>query len=275
MIVLAGGVGLVVVLAGSSQSTPTTRVLILGDSVALQTAGDYTWRYRLAQHLNLTAEKPVDFVGDRIDVWDNTANKPGSNDYVDAWFDRDHHAVWGDSTRVERDAVQDLLQATPADVLIVALGANDLTYWSTPEMAADDMLALIKNARRVNPDIDVVVAEVLDRSDYVGGRHLAPQATAYNTLLDERVGNWQTADSRVVVARDYADWNPYLHTWDGSHPNPTGEFVITRAVANALAQLGIGADYGPLYGEVPWPATGQPVTATGLPGHDELSWEAT
>ncbi|EFC82668.1 GDSL-type esterase/lipase family protein [Parafrankia sp. EUN1f] len=278
VIVLGGGIGLAVSLTGadgSAQSAARTRVLILGDSVTQQTAGDYTWRYRLAQHLNLSAPGAVDFVGDRIDVWDNTADKPGSNDYVDAWFDRDHHAVWGDSTRKERDAVEGLLRATPADVLIVALGANDLTYSSSPQQAADDMLALINNARRVNPDIDVVVAQVLDRSDYVGGRDLQAQATAYNTVLDQQVGNWQTPTSSVVVARTYQDWDPYRYTWDGSHPNPAGEYVIARGVANALAQLGIGATFGPLYGDLPWPATGSAVTVDGQPGQLALSWAAT
>ncbi|OAA24498.1 lysophospholipase L1-like esterase [Frankia sp. EI5c] len=275
-IVLTGGVSAAGMVAGpSAVAAPMTRVMVIGDSVTHQTAGDYTWRYRLAQHLNLSAPGAVDFVGDRIDVWDNTANAPGSNDYIDAWFDRDHHAVWGDATRVERDAVEGLLRANPADVLVVALGANDLTYWSTPQTAADDMLALINNARRVNPGIDVVVAQVLDRSDYIGGRALQQQATAYNTLLDQQVAGWQTATSRVVVARDYAEWNPNLHTWDGSHPNPTGDFVIARAVANALAQLGIGSSFGPLYGAVPWPGTGRAVTAVAQAGRHTLSWAAT
>ncbi|KPM52367.1 hydrolase GDSL [Frankia sp. R43] len=276
-IVLTGTVTLAgtVVTSPAAVAATQTRVMILGDSITHQTAGDYTWRYRLAQHLNLSAPGAVNFVGDRIDVWDNTANTAGSNDYVDAWFDRDHHAVWGDATRTERDAVEGLLRATPADVLIVALGANDLTYFSTPQQAADDMLALINNARRVNPDIDVVVAQVLDRSDYVGGRDLQAQATAYNTLLDQQVGNWQTSTSKVVVARDYAAWNPYQHTWDGSHPNPTGDFVIASAVANALAQLGIGTTFGPLYGTVPWPGTGRAVTAVGKPGQHTLTWAAT
>ncbi|KPM52406.1 GDSL family lipase [Frankia sp. CcI49] len=278
VIVLGGGIGLAVSLTGaesSAQSAAKTRVLILGDSVTLQTAGDYTWRYRLAEHLNLSAPGAVDFVGDRIDVWDNTADKAGSNDYVDAWFDRDHHAVWGDATRTERDAVEGLLRATPADVMVVALGANDLTYLSTPQQAADDMLALINNARRVNSDIDVVVAQVLDRSDYVGGRDLQPQATAYNTVLDQQVGNWQTPTSSVVVARTYQDWDPYRDTWDGSHPNPAGEYVIARGVANALAQLGIGATFGPLYGDLPWPGTGRAVTVDGQPGQFALTWAAT
>lgn len=278
-VMLTGGVSVGGLVVGATTTTAsaaaTSRVMVVGDSVSMQTAGDYTWRYRLSQHLNFTAPGAVDFVGDRIDVWDNTANTAGSHAYVDAWFDRDHHAVWGNATRAERDSIEGLLRARPADVLVVALGANDLTYWSTPQTAAADMLALITNARRVNPSINVVVAQVLDRSDYVGGRDLQQQATAYNTLLDQQVASWQTATSKVVIARTYAEWNPYQHTWDGSHPNPTGDFVIARGVANALASLGIGQPYGPLYGTVPWPGTGRAVTVTGQAGRHALSWAAT
>lgn len=275
VVVLVGGITLGVSLASGSEKPPqATKVMILGDSVTMQTAGDYTWRYRLAQHLTLGGKNKIDFVGDNIAVWDPIAKAP-SDAYVDAFFDRDHHAFWGDSIRAERDGIGGVLTRIPADVLVVALGANDLTYWSAPQAAVSDMLALINNARQVNPEIDIVVAQVLDRGNYAGGRDLAPQATAYNTLLDQQVGIWQTAESRVVVARTYSEWEPNQHTWDGSHPNPTGEFMIARAVANAMSQIGIGEPFGPLYGGMEWPGTGGAVMVTGEPGGHALTWPAT
>nr|MDT0665676.1 hypothetical protein [Micromonospora sp. DSM 115978] len=118
-------------------------------------------------------------------------------------------------------------------------------------------------------------AQVLDRTDYVGGRNLQPQATAYNAILDGSVAGWSTPRSRVVVARTYDGWDPYAHTWDGSHPNPTGEVYIARGVANALWQLGVGAQYGPIYGRIEWPAVGRAVTAASQPNRIALSWGTT
>ena len=109
----------------TATSTKQIRVMIMGDSITQETTGDYTWRYRLAEHLSLTAPGLVNFVGDRSDVYDDVASKQGSHAYADPLFDSDHSAVWGDALSLEMPKVQALVQKIPTDVLIVALGGND------------------------------------------------------------------------------------------------------------------------------------------------------
>ena len=71
------------------------RILIVGDSITQGSAGDWTWRYRLWQHLTEHGVS-VDFVGPRDDLWDNVTSQFGSQAYVDPAFDQDHAARWGD-----------------------------------------------------------------------------------------------------------------------------------------------------------------------------------
>jgi len=263
-------------VAASAQ--PPLRILIIGDSITHESAGDYTWRYRLAQHLERTARGQVDFVGDHDDIWDNVADKSGSYDYADPDFDRQHHARWGDSLRNEVPHIADAARANPADVMLVALGANDLAYFTQPPDTAVLMRQLIDNVRQVNPNMTFVVAHVLTRADFNDDSMNLPGAPPFNAILDAQAPGWSTPTSKVVVARTDLGWNPLRDAWDGSHPTPDGEEIIARGFADALAGLGIGADYGPLPAHIPWPGIGRaPVVVPAAAGDTRvtLTWPAT
>jgi len=257
---------------------PRLRVLITGDSITHQSAGDYTWRYRLATHLTLTAAGRVDFVGDRDDVWDNVADKGGSYAYVEPDFDRWHHARWGDSLRNETPIIEGVARANPADLMLVALGANDLTYWTSPADTATLMKKFIDNARAANPKMTFVIGHVLARADFRDFSFNLPQAGVFNQILDAQAPAWSTAASKVVIAHTDLGWDPRIHAWDGSHPTPDGEMFIARGFADALADLGIGQRFGPLPGHIPWPGLGRrPAAAPAQQGGGRvtLTWEPT
>ncbi|ONH22977.1 GDSL-type esterase/lipase family protein [Pseudofrankia asymbiotica] len=264
--------------ASATSSPPQLRVMIVGDSITHESAGDYTWRYRLAEHLTRTAPGRVDFVGDRDDIWDNVADKGGSHDYADPAFDSEHHSRWGISLRSEVPQIEAAVRAHPADVMLIALGANDLTYWTQPPDTAVLMKQLIDNARRVNPNMTFVVGHVLTRADFRDNSMNLPTAPPFNAILDAQAPGWSTPTSRVVVARTDIGWDPLRDAWDGSHPTPDGEVIIARGFADALAGLGIGTPYGPLPGHIPWPGIGRrPTVVLTRPGDSRVtvSWAAT
>ncbi|OHV33578.1 MULTISPECIES: GDSL-type esterase/lipase family protein [Pseudofrankia] len=255
---------------------PPVRLIIFGDSVTHGSAGDFTWRYRLAKHLTLSAPGRVDFVGDRDDLWDNVADVGGSQAYADPYFDRDHHARWGDALRVEVPTIEGVLRKNPADVVLVALGANDLAYWTSSPATLALMRQLVDNARRANPNVTFVIGHVLTRWDPYTNSPALAAASEFNQLLDAQAPGWSTPTSKVVIARSDQDWNPRQDTWDGSHPDPDGEMLIARGFANALAGLGIGGQFGEVYSGLAWPGTGQTPTATPAGGtRYTLTWPAT
>jgi lysophospholipase L1-like esterase len=274
--------------ACAEPSTPTrpaatpepahVRLLITGDSITQQSAGDFTWRYRLATHLYQTAPGQVTFVGDRDDIWDNVTDKGGSYAYVNPHFDRRHHARWGDSLREETPTIESVVRAQPADVMLVALGANDLSYWTTPPDTAVLMKRYIDNVRVANPRMTFVIGHVLARADFRDFSFNLPQAGVFNQILDAQAPGWSTPTSKVVVARTDLGWDPRVHAWDGSHPTPDGEMFIARGFADALAGLDIGARFGPVPAHVPWPGPGDKPTVTPAArggGRVTLTWAAT
>jgi lysophospholipase L1-like esterase len=257
---------------------PRVRVMIVGDSITHQSAGDYTWRYRLATHLYQTAPGRVAFVGDRDDVWDNVADKGGSYAYVNPNFDRRHHARWGDSLRNETPTIESVVRAHPADVMLVAMGANDLSYWTNPPDTITLLKRYVDNVRAANPKMTFVLGHVLARADFRDFSLNLPAAGVFNQLLDAQAPGWSTPVSKVVVARSDLGWDPRIHAWDGSHPTPDGEMFIARGFADALAGLGIGARFGPLPAHIPWPGVGgtpsvTPAARTG--GRVTLTWPGT
>ncbi|MBX6390495.1 MAG: GDSL family lipase [Frankia sp.] len=270
----AEGVGAAVDPPATS-APPPVRIMIVGDSITHESAGDYTWRYRLAKHLERTAPGRVDFVGDRADLWDNVADVGGSLDYPDPDFDREHHARWGISIKDQLD-LGDVLRRIPADVILFAAGANDLSYYTNPPDTIAVLRRVIDTARAANPDITFIVGHVLTRADFSTNEFNLPGAPEFNKLLDATAPSWSTAASRVLVARTDEGWNPFVHAWDGSHPTPDGEVLIARGFADALAGLGIGEPYGPVASGISWPGTGRAPTAVpDGPTRVRLAWPAT
>ena len=94
-LVLALLAGLLVASTPSSAAPDEpVRILLVGDSMTQESSGDWTWRYRLWQHLTKHGVS-VDFVGPRNDLWEYVEAHDGSQAYVDPAFDRDHAAYWG------------------------------------------------------------------------------------------------------------------------------------------------------------------------------------
>lgn len=229
-----------------------TRILMLGDSVTQGSSGDWTWRYRLWQHLTRSAVA-FDFVGPRDDLWDLRTDAAGATTYADPAFDRDHAARWGMWAGFLDVPVAALMADHQPDVLVVMLGVNDL-LWSDdpPSVIVARLRTLVEQARASNPGVAVVLAEATqswftDVPDFNAG---------LGVLADELT----TSSSPVALAEVATGYSASDDTWDGSHPNARGEVRIAAGIADALAGIGIGQ---PVPRPLELPALG-PVSAATL-----------
>ncbi|TCI96810.1 hypothetical protein E0W78_14145, partial [Aeromicrobium sp. IC_218] len=211
-----------------------TGVMVVGDSVAHGSAGDWTWRYRLWQHLR-DAGADVDMVGPRDDLVERF---PGDDDqtYADPGFDRDHASTWGAARALMVPGTGALVAACRPDVVVETLGVNDLAWL---RVAPQDLARLaadgVARARAARPDVDVVLGQL--------PQHWLPGVPEYNALLAALEDELSTESSRVVVARAPEDFELDVDTYDLAHPSATGEVKIAASVADALAELGVGAPY--------------------------------
>lgn len=212
---------------------PTRSIMLIGDSQTMGTAGAWTWRYRLDRHLR-DAGVAFDFVGPRSDVYDMATDTVGSDYYLDPDFDQDHWARWGGYTGQMKDEMEEQARWFLPDTYVIMLGFNDL-YWleADPEQLVETLGEMIESARRVTPEAEFVVVEPPTH----WFERVAPMAQAL-PAIEER----STTGSQVVVAETQAGYSPQ-DTFDNVHPNARGDVKIADAVADALAEVGVG---------VPW-----------------------
>ncbi|MBZ5736891.1 GDSL-type esterase/lipase family protein [Nocardioides mangrovi] len=260
---LAGLLLVVALLTACGDDDRPVRVLIVGDSVTQGSAGDWTWRYRLWQHLE-DDEVDVDFVGPT----DKLAGPPPgetNEDYTDPDFDRDHAARWGKRFADPDWPIGDLVEAYHPDVVVELLGVNDLITGIAPDQVLDEAGDFVSDAQAADPGVDVVLGQL--SQSWIAG------VPAYDDGLAALAERGSTDDSRVVVAQAPADYVEDVDTWDPAHPSAQGEVKIAASVADALAGLGIGDDYPrPLPAVEPVPLESGELTGAPAPGAAVLTW---
>ena len=256
-----------------AQADPAHRILITGDSITQGSSGDYTWRYRLWNKLATTAPGNVAFVGTRTDLFDVVNNVHGSNHYAATFGAKAHSAKWGDSFTQELGQIGSQVASSNANVLVVALGSNDLAYLTSPQETIANLTTYIQQARAARPGIDVVVSEVVNRwNPWTQAHEITTQVDQYAALLPSMVAQLNTASERVVIAATRTGWNAQIHTWDGTHPNPTGEALIAQRISEGLAQLGIGAAAPNIATSRAWNVSGPAPSATAGVEKVNLGW---
>lgn len=243
---------------------PGPRLMVVGDSVAHQFAGDYTWRFRLAQEFK-RQQAPINFVGpfkwaygkpDRYltDGWDSDHDAQGAT-VIKNFRDLDPvpgAPAWG------RNNIVTSMKAYQPDVIVVMLGNNDvnnllagfnygipsirdgLRYygrdWAEPKVdllvrtVVDDYRALLASARTVRPDVKIVIAEITSQliDPWIRDKVNAAFATDLAS----------TATSPITIApTDDERWSRPGFTVDGIHPTPTGDLLMAQRIAAGIHQL--------------------------------------
>jgi hypothetical protein len=270
--------GLLVSPAAPADAVPAYRLMLAGDSITQGSSGDYTWRYRLWRKLGTTAPGNVAFVGTRSDLYDNVNGRHGSGYYADLSFGGPaHSALWGTTYNVQKALVAGQVTSAGANTLVVLLGLNDIAWLGrTPAQVVSDLDAYVAAARTVSPGIDIVLGEALKPYDpWSGTVRFEPQINELNRLIGLTPGRLDTTGSRVVVGPTASGWNANGHTWDGTHPNPTGETLIAQRISQGLARIGVGTSSPDTYAATPWSVRGPAVTATPAPQRADLSWNRT
>lgn len=273
---LAGA--LVTISAAPAQAAPIYRVMLAGDSITQGSSGDYTWRYRLWNKLSSTAPGKVAFVGPKTDLYDNVNSQQGSSHYADASFSaRSHAAIWGSTFEVQVGTVAGNVSSSGANTLVVLLGINDIAWLGkTPQQTIADLELYIARARTANSGIDIVVGQLLKPFDpWTGANRFVTEVNTFNSLLPSVAANLNTSASRVVIAPTANGWNANGHTWDGIHPNPTGETLLAQRMSQSLSAIGIGSASPNIFASTAWNVPGPAVAVDPALERANLSWTRT
>jgi lysophospholipase L1-like esterase len=278
--------------AAQAAAAAPAKIMIVGDSITHGAAGDFTWRYRLWQHLTGNGVA-VDFVGPSSGLYDPNGSSGNvvveSQAYAVPGFDRDHGARWGRFVGTwpgfytgANDTIRADVQTHQPEYVVALLGVNDLFWFSTlePSVVATEMSDFIANARAGKPNVRLVLMGLPSTRSAQTDATLAGRVADYNQRLSALATARTTTTSPVVYVPPPAGYQPDYgvtphDSYDGTHPNARGEVRIADAVADVLsARFGLGPAFPLSLTGVP---TGPvlPFTLRCVPGNGEatLSWD--
>ncbi|MET7287838.1 SGNH/GDSL hydrolase family protein [Streptomyces sp. NPDC005573] len=220
------------------------RFMPVGDSMTIGSAGEHTWRYRMWQHLRATCEGPFQIVGPRETLYDKAADAPTSHEYADPDFPRGHLAGWGEGWQHMAPLIGEAVRRHRADVLLVSLGLIDLGFYTNAEQTAENVRAFIDAARTARPRVRMVLLPVIPNTRAELDPSFAEQVALFNTLLAKTVADLDTPGSPLLLASPPEPYDIHSDTYDGTHPNASGEHRIAEAFAGAMYEAwGIGGPY--------------------------------
>jgi lysophospholipase L1-like esterase len=187
----------------------TAKIMPLGDSITESAAGMPTYRYFLWQ-LAQEAGYRIDFVGSQSGAF---GGPPSNQD-----FDMDHEGHWGWRADQILARIVDWAMAAAPDIVLIHLGHNDLCQDQDIAGTIGDVAAIIDALRTVNAKVGIIVAQNIASSFPCQAR-----IPAYNDQVPALVAEKATEESPVAIVDQYTGFNPATMTWDGQHPNASGE----------------------------------------------------
>lgn len=211
--------------------------MFVGDSMTIGSAGEHTWRHRMWQHLRATGTACA-VTGPR------TALHGGGHDYADPGFPQAHFAGWGEGWLHMAPAIADAVAGARADLLLVSLGLIDLGFYTDAEQTAQNVRRFVTAARTANPAVRMAALPVIPNIRAESDAAFAAEVAHFNTLLAKTVADLDEPRSPLLLASAPRSYDIHTDTYDGTHPNASGEHKLAAAFAEALHQAwGIGGPY--------------------------------
>ncbi|MDO0927186.1 GDSL-type esterase/lipase family protein [Streptomyces sp. TG1A-8] len=220
------------------------RFMPVGDSMTIGSAGEHTWRYRLWRHLCETYGEPFTFVGPREELYDQAAGAPTSYAYAEPGFPRAHLAGWGEGWLHMAPRIGAAVREHRADVLLVSLGLIDLGFYTNAEQTAHNVRDFVTGARGARPRVRMVLLPVIPNVRARTDPSFAAQVDLFNTLLAKTVADLDEPRSPLLLASPPDAYDIDADTYDGTHPNASGEHKVAGAFAAAMWEAwGVGQPY--------------------------------
>lgn len=257
------------------------RVMVVGDSMTQGRTGSATWRYWLWRELR-RQQVPAEMVGPTTDI-----ARGHTYERLDRGFDlqRAHAARGGTGFAYHLARVTDVMSTYLPDVVVLQLGYNDAPRHTAREIV-QDTITYVKRARAVLPDVVFVVGEIPPRAVAAAGlepeRGAAALARRKNAItgranqllaprLDAIPGVWRSH----LRTDPMLPWAPRTMTYDGVHPDATGETLMAQRHAEALVAAGILPGPVELFRIRAWAPPVAPDQLSVIDDHLALRWART
>lgn len=230
---------------GTAWADKVYRILPLGDSITQAEINRASYRYPLWKLL-VDSDIEFDFVGSLKKQQDRySKGTPPQPDYKGLGFDRDHEGHFGwniDEIIKGRDfdngsgsgKLEGWVEGYDADIALVHLGTNDAFNRHPNETSIKEIREVIEILREDNPDVIILLAKLIPASRKPGD---AAAVESLNESIPRIVEDMNTEDSPVILVDHFDGFDVEQDTYDGVHPNETGEQKMAQVWFEALRQV--------------------------------------
>lgn len=209
------------------------RIMPLGDSI---TGSPGCWRSLLWNQLQSAGYTDIDFVG--------TLGPQGCG----LPYDGDNEGHGGEL--VTNTAGQNLLPArlaaTRPDVVMMHFGTNDVWSNISPDRILAAYTKLVEQMRASNADMKVLVAQIIPMNPSTCAE-CAQRVVELNARIPDWARATSTSRSPVTVVDQWTGFSTAADTYDGVHPNASGDNKMAARwypALTALLDAGVPGDPG-------------------------------
>ncbi len=207
------------------------RIMPLGDSI---TGSPGCWRALLWNKLQNGGFTDIDMVG----------TLPAQGCGVPYDGDNEGHGGFLVTNVADQNQLPAWLSATRPDIVMMHFGTNDV--WSNKP--TDTILAaygkLVDQMRASNPNMKILVAQIIPMNPSTCPE-CAQRAVALNSAIPGWAASKTTAASPIVVVDQWTGFSTSTDTYDGVHPNDSGNQKMADKWYPALSALLGGAQPSP------------------------------
>ncbi|MGN9838351.1 cellulose binding domain-containing protein [Nonomuraea sp. H19] len=215
----------VMFLTATPASAAATRIMPLGDSI---TGSPGCWRALLWNKLQNSGYTNIDFVG--------TLPPQGCSVAHDG--DNEGHGGFLATNVASQNQLPGWLAATRPDIVIMHFGTNDVWSNIAPATILSAFTTLVNQMRASNPNMKILVAKIIPMNPS-SCPDCAQRAVNFNNAIPSWAAATSTQQSPITVVDQWTGFSTSADTYDGVHPNASGDQKISDkwypALVDALA----------------------------------------
>jgi lysophospholipase L1-like esterase len=211
--------------AAFSFSTTATRIMPLGNSITQAYAGRNSYRRPLWHRLR-NAGYSVNFVGSQRS---NHNGAPANPD-----FDLDHEGQWGWRADQLLAGIGSWASTYRPDVVLMHAGSNDMFQSQSLSGTLSELSQIIDRLRAANPYVKILLAKLIPPTEWNGRQ---ARIRALNDAIPGLVAQKHTTRSPVILIDQTVNFYAASDTYDGIHPNASGESKMASRWYDALPRI--------------------------------------
>jgi lysophospholipase L1-like esterase len=209
--------------ATAAPAADPVRVMPLGDSI---TGSPGCWRAVLWNRLLNSGYKDIDFVG--------TLPPQGCGQAHDG--DNEGHGGELVTNVADQNLLPGRLAATRPDIVVMHFGTNDVWSSVSPDRILAAYTKLVTQMRASNPDMRILVAQLIPMNPSSCAA-CAQRVVDFNARIPDWARATGTERSPITVVDQWTGFSTATDTYDGVHPNASGDDKIAARWFPALAAV--------------------------------------